>query len=62
MRGSDLWWHVATGRWIMEHKSWPIVDPWSFTRNGQPWLQHEWLSDFLFQVWTSLFGMNSLVY
>jgi hypothetical protein len=46
----------------MEHKSLPIVDPWSFTRNGQPWLQHEWLSDFLFQVWTSLFGMNSLVY
>jgi hypothetical protein len=62
MRGSDLWWHLATGRWIVEHRSLPMIDPWSFTRNGQPWLQHEWLSDLLFQTWVALFGLNSLVY
>ena len=62
MRGSDLWWHLATGRWILEHRSLPMVDSWSFTRTGQPWLQHEWLSDVLFQAWAALFGVNSLVY
>ena len=62
MRGSDLWWHLATGRWILEHRSVPMIDHWSFTRDGQPWLQHEWLSDVLFQAWAALFGINSLVY
>ena len=62
MRGSDLWFHLAIGRWIMEHKSLPLVDSWSFTRNGQPWLQHEWLTDLLFQGVASSFGLYSLVY
>jgi hypothetical protein len=62
MWGSDLWWHIATGRWIVTHKALPLTDSWSFTRAGQPWLQHEWLSDLVFQLWVNLFGMNSLVY
>lgn len=62
MRGSDLWWHIATGRLMIEQKSLPLVDNWSFTRMGQPWLQHEWLSDLLFQLWVASFGINSLVY
>jgi len=62
MWGSDLWWHIATGRWILAHKALPLTDSWSFTRAGQPWLQHEWLSDLVFQLWVSLFGLNSLVY
>lgn len=62
MRGSDLWWHLAIGRLILERKSLPVVDSWSFTRDGQPWLQHEWLSDVFLQAWVALFGMNALVY
>src|ERR1044072_8281240 len=62
MSGSDLWWHIATGRWIAEHKSLPLIDDWSFTSNGQPWLQHEWLSDLIFHLWANLFGINTLVY
>ena len=59
---SDLWWHIATGRWIIEHRSLPLTDPWSFTRAGLPWLQHEWLSDVIYQAWIILFGLGSLVY
>src|SRR6266480_3801328 len=62
MRGSDLWFHLAIGRWIIEHKSLPLVDAWSFTRNGKPWLQHEWLTDLLFATTAKAFGQNSLVY
>ncbi|MEW6126646.1 MAG: hypothetical protein AB1757_06365 [Acidobacteriota bacterium] len=62
MRGSDLWWHIATGRLIYESRSLPLVDSWSFTRQGQPWLQHEWLADFIYQIWGNLFGVSSLVY
>lgn len=62
MWGSDLWWHIATGRWILEHKALPLTDSWSFTRPGQRWLQHEWLADLVFKLLVNLFGMNSLVY
>lgn len=62
MWGSDLWWHIANGRRILADKALPLTDIWSFTRAGQPWLQHEWLSDLVFQLWVSLLGMNSLVY
>lgn len=62
MRGSDLWFHLAIGRWILEHKALPLVDVWSYTRNGQPWLQHEWLTDFLFALVANTFGTYALVY
>jgi hypothetical protein len=62
MRGSDLWWHLAAGRWIWEQKSLPLTDPWSFTRGGQPWLHHEWLSDVVYYAWVRLLGIPALVF
>lgn len=41
----DLWWHLSTGQWIVEHAHVPHTDPFSFTRSGSPWVSHEWLSD-----------------
>lgn len=62
VRGGDLWWHIAVGNWIVNHKSLPLADSWSFTRQGQPWLQHEWLADFIYSLWVQWFGVSSLVY
>jgi hypothetical protein len=62
MKGSDLWWHIASGRWIGQHRTLNFKDPWSFTFNGKPWLSHEWLSDVIFQRWSSGFGMETLVW
>jgi hypothetical protein len=31
----DLFWHLATGRWIVEHRSLPGHDPFSFTTPGE---------------------------
>jgi hypothetical protein len=58
-RGSDLWWHIAAGRWILGRRALPGTDPWGFTP-GRPWLNHEWLSDVLYAGWIRLFGMPSL--
>ncbi|MGA7217380.1 MAG: hypothetical protein WBX38_03650 [Candidatus Sulfotelmatobacter sp.] len=41
----DLWWHLATGEYIAQHKSVPRTDPFSYTRAGERWVAHEWLSD-----------------
>src|SRR5258706_151295 len=48
----DLWWHLRTGQWIMETGHIPHVDPFSFTRAGNPWVAHEWLSEVTFYgIW-----------
>lgn len=62
MMGSDLWWHLASGRWIWTHGTLNFKDPWSFTRYGQPWMSHEWLSDLIYHGWASAFGMATLVW
>jgi hypothetical protein len=41
----DVWWHLRTGELIIQAHSVPRADPYSFTRFGQPWVNHEWLSD-----------------
>jgi hypothetical protein len=62
MMGSDLWWHLASGRYICDTGTLNFKDPWSFTRYGQPWMSHEWLSDVLFHAWSTWFGMATLVW
>jgi hypothetical protein len=38
----DLFWHLQSGVWMAEHRSVPHADPFSFTRQGAPWVTHEW--------------------
>jgi hypothetical protein len=63
MMGSDFFWHLASGRWMVEHRTFfNLTDPWSFTFGGKPWLEHEWLSDVIYYAWASLFGQRAIVY
>jgi hypothetical protein len=43
----DLWWHLATGRWIVEHLTIPRHDVFSYTFEGARWIDPEWLSQVL---------------
>ena len=43
---ADYWWHLATGRLILENGTVPTVDPFSFAYDG-PWVAHEWLGEAL---------------
>jgi hypothetical protein len=43
----DIWWHLRTGQAIVETHHLFYSDPFSFTRLGQPWVNHEWLTDIL---------------
>jgi hypothetical protein len=45
--GSDLFWHLASGREIWRRGSPLLVDPFSFTFGGRKWMNHEWLWDVL---------------
>ena len=62
MAGSDLWWHIAAGRELLQTGTPWMVDDWSFSQHGSDWLNHEWLADIVFFGWVSLLGLTSLVY
>ncbi|HZZ90541.1 MAG TPA: hypothetical protein VFE13_19595 [Caulobacteraceae bacterium] len=47
LNDGDTFWHVAAGRWIIQHLAVPATDPFSFTFAGHPWVAHEWLSEVL---------------
>ncbi len=43
----DVWWHLRTGQLILQNHAVFHADPYSFTKFGQPWVNHEWLSDII---------------
>src|SRR5215813_10667176 len=47
---NDFWWHLKTGQYIVETRSVPHLDPFSFTKNGAEWVSHEWLSESVMYV------------
>lgn len=44
----DVSWHIASGHWMLQHRSIPTVDPFSFTAAGKPWIAMEWLADLFY--------------
>ena len=57
----DGWWHLRTGEWIVQYHSFVHTDPFSFTRQGQPWINHEWLSDLLLYGIYRVAGWSGLI-
>ena len=56
----DVSWHVASGRWILDHASVPSTDPFSFTAYGQHWVPQEWLADVASTLVVQAFGNAGL--
>jgi hypothetical protein len=40
----DFGWHVALGRWILEHAAIPDSEPFTHTARAAPMVAHQWLS------------------
>jgi len=57
----DTYWHIAVGRWIVEHRAFPHVDPFSWTVAGAPWIAKEWLSQLLYAGAHALAGWPGVV-
>ena len=43
IRSYDFYWHLATGRWIAEHRALPATDPFSISSDALRWVDGEWL-------------------
>ncbi len=58
---TDLFWHLAAGRWMVAHHAIPRVDPFRFTSRGAPWVDHEWLFQLGVYAVQQLAGLNGLI-
>ena len=61
IRNPDYWWHLATGRLILQERAIPRSDPFSFTAPGAAWIDHEWLSQILLYLGHVALGPRLLV-
>lgn len=57
----DTYWHIATGRWIIEHATVPAHDPFSHTMRGAPWTAHEWLAEVILALAFQAFGWAGVI-
>ena len=37
---TDTWWHLVSGRYIVENRTIPLTDPFSYTQFDEPWIDH----------------------
>jgi hypothetical protein len=59
----DTFWHLVVGEHIIHDRSFPVVDQYSLTRAGAPWIAKEWLSQVLLYVaysWGGWLGLALL--
>jgi hypothetical protein len=57
----DIWWHLRTGQLIIHNHRVFHADPYSFTRTGRPWVDHEWLSQILIFGLCKVAGWGGLI-
>src|SRR5216684_2989234 len=55
----DTWWHLAVGKHILETRSLPSVDPYSFTVSGTHWIAYEWLGEVFMALAGRLGGLRA---
>lgn len=58
----DFWWHVRAGQWIVENRSVPGADLFSFTRVGEPWIYQSWLMEVVFYSLLRVGGLPLVIF
>ncbi len=57
----DIWWHIRTGQWILQHHAIPRTDSFSSFAAGKPWQAYSWLFEVLVYKLYSTFGLLGIV-
>jgi hypothetical protein len=57
----DTLWHIVTGRWILANHHIPVLDTYSLTKAGHPWVAHEWLSEVVLALAYRCAGWNGVL-
>jgi tetratricopeptide (TPR) repeat protein len=59
---SDLWLHLKSGEFIVQKKEIPKRDIFSFTKEGAPWIDHEWLFQVVCYLVFKNFSFDGLIF
>ena len=57
---TDTWWHVRSGETMLNTRSILMTDPFSFTKQGEPWIDHSWGSQLIMYAFYRLAGSAGL--
>ena len=57
----DIWWHLQTGKWIVEHGTLPPTDPFSVYGEGKPWVAYSWLFEVGMYGVVRVFGESGII-
>jgi hypothetical protein len=60
LRDPDVWWHLRTGQWIVEHRALPVTDPFSQAGAGKAWIAYSWLFEVLLYGGYARFGLAAI--
>lgn len=58
---ADVWWHLRTGQWIVQHSRVPYSDSFSTFGMGRPWAAYSWLFEILIYGLFSVVGQIGLL-
>jgi hypothetical protein len=59
---NDIWWHLRTGQWIVEHEAVPTTDPFALPTLGEPWAAYSWLFELLVYGLYQRFGLAGIIF
>ncbi len=61
LQNYDVWMHLASGRYIVEHGELPYGHPFNFTASARQWIDQEWLSQTALYLLHQRIGIDGLV-
>jgi hypothetical protein len=62
IRSYDYFWHLATGRWIVEHRALPATDPFAIGSDPTPWINGEWLFEIVLYAMHAIGGATGVTW
>ncbi len=58
---ADFWWHLRSGQWILEHRRFPTVDPFTFAAAGKAWIDLSWLFQVTLAIAFAMGGVQGAI-
>jgi hypothetical protein len=57
----DVWWHLRTGQWIVQHHAVPTSDPFTIHGPETPWIAYSWLFEVMLWEMYSVLGLRAVL-
>jgi hypothetical protein len=59
---NDFWWHLRTGQLILHNRAIPVIDLFTYTQPGAPWINQAWLMQVTFALLMQWGGVPLVIF